>query len=207
MTDELSVSTMFQVETLRSNPFDFLLPAPQHLALPLHYEDASLLSPYVAGGVGGGQLAKKIAEESGRQLMPFLDRLAQHIFTACTQIHRPEGPPLDPAETLARGEGSCRDLAALFCAVCRAEGIAARFVSGYETEAAFQEESQMHAWAEVYVPGGGWRGYDPARGFAVGATHVAVAAAALPADAAPIAGSYRGSASAEMSHTISMQAG
>jgi transglutaminase-like putative cysteine protease len=81
-------------------------------------------------------------------------------------------------------------------------GIAARFASGYERESAAQDHAYMHAWAEVYVPGGGWRGFDPSRGLAVGTSHVAVAAAADPTLAAPISGSYRGMADAEMSLSI-----
>ncbi len=63
----------------------------------------------------------------------------------------------------------------------------------------------MHAWAEVYVPGGGWRGYDPSQGLAVAATHVAVAAAADPRLAAPISGTFRGPARSRMQFGISMQ--
>jgi transglutaminase-like putative cysteine protease len=95
----------------------------------------------------------------------------------------------------------------LFCEACRSRGIPARFVSGYEREASLQERSHMHAWAEVYLPGGGWRGYDPSQGLAVSTTHVALAAAADPAMAAPITGTYRGSGAATMSYRISMQAG
>jgi transglutaminase-like putative cysteine protease len=207
LTGELSVSSMFQVETLRSNPFDFLLPPAKRLELPLSYEDAIPLAPYLAGAGSVREFAARISNESERQLMPFLDRLAQHLFLTCTHVLRPEGVPQPAEETLDRREGSCRDLAVLFCAACRAMGIAARFVSGYERESAFQDQSHMHAWAEVYIPGGGWRGYDPSRGFAVGTSHVAVAAAALPADAAPITGAFRGPASAAMSFVISMQAG
>jgi transglutaminase-like putative cysteine protease len=74
-------------------------------------------------------------------------------------------------------EGSCRDLAVLFCDVCGVMGIAARFVSGYECSSAGRSDSYMHAWTEVYLPGIGWRGYDPSRGIAVTNEHVAVAAA------------------------------
>lgn len=208
MTNELAVSSSFELETLRANPFDFLLPAANQLMLPLIYDDSeqALLAPYLTGTAGAEDFAEAIARESGRQTMPFLDTLAQRLFSTCRHVYRADGEPYAPAETLERGEGSCRDLAVLFCAACRTEGIAARFVSGYEREAAFQDDSHMHAWAEVYIPGGGWRGYDPSRASAVGLSHVAVAAAPTAAAAAPVTGSFRGVARAAMSFSISMQA-
>jgi transglutaminase-like putative cysteine protease len=84
-------------------------------------------------------------------------------------------------------------------------GIAARFVSGYGYGADEQEQSYMHAWAEVYLPGGGWRGYDPAQGLAVADSHVVVAAAADPRLAAPLSGTYRGAARSKMEFSIAMQ--
>jgi transglutaminase-like putative cysteine protease len=101
--------------------------------------------------------------------------------------------------------GSCRDLAVVFCAMCRSMGLAARFVSGYQSEAVVQPRAHMHAWAEVYLPGGGWRGYDPSQGLAVSTSHVAVAAAADPRMAAPVSGSYRGAARSAMQFQIQMQ--
>ena len=69
-------------------------------------------------------------------------------------------------------------------AVCRAVGLAARFVSGYEAgDPAY--EQMLHAWAEVYLPGAGWRGYDPTMGIAVCDRHVAIAASGWPRYAAP----------------------
>jgi transglutaminase-like putative cysteine protease len=65
----------------------------------------------------------------------------------------------------------------------------------------------MHAWAEVYLEGGGWRGYDPSRGLAVSTAHVAVAAAADSRLAAPVTGTFRGKAKAEMQFQISIQTG
>ena len=70
-------------------------------------------------------------------------------------------------------------------------GLAARFASGY----AYSEKpdaTDLHAWGEVFLPGGGWRGYDPSQGLAVADRHVTVAAAANPRDAAPVTGTFRG---------------
>jgi transglutaminase-like putative cysteine protease len=66
--------------------------------------------------------------------------------------------------------------------------------------------STRTAWAEVYLPGGGWRGYDPSYGLAVSLEHVAVAAAAYPALAAPLSGTYRGNSAARLEVQISMRA-
>ena len=63
----------------------------------------------------------------------------------------------------------------------------------------------MHAWAEVYLDGGGWRGYDPSRGLAVSTHHIPVAAAADSQLAAPFSGTYRGSAGSQMDFSISIQ--
>ena len=127
------------------------------------------------------------------------------MFADIRYIIRDVGAP-HPAETTLRGqEGSCRDLAVLFCAACRAVGLAARFVSGYERDASLQENGDLHAWAEVYLEGAGWRGYDPSRALAVAASHVAVAASSDPLLASPISGTFRGSASAKMEFSISMQ--
>ncbi len=105
---------------------------------------------------------------------------------------REHGAPRPGEDTLARKEGSCRDLTLLFIEACRSLGIAARFVSGYHAGAPDQGPRYLHAWAEVYLPGAGWRGYDPSHGLAVAQQHVAIAAAATPQLAAPVSGKVRG---------------
>jgi transglutaminase-like putative cysteine protease len=80
----------------------------------------------------------------------------------------------------------------LFIDICRAVGLAARFVSGYQEGDADQDRRYLHAWAEVYIPGAGWRGFDPTQGMAVADRHVAVAAAADPQFASPVMATYRG---------------
>src|SRR5260370_30694374 len=88
--------------------------------------------------------------------------LSRQIFQAWRQVTRLDGPPWPSDQTLSLFEGSCRDLAVLFCDACRVMGIAARFVSGYECASAGSQDPYMHAWAEVYLPGNGWRGCGPA---------------------------------------------
>lgn len=78
--------------------------------------------------------AAEAAVEAGRSILPFLRILDDRIRGRLEQASRPTGAPLEPAATLAAGRGSCRDLAVLFMACCRAEGVAARFVSGYVPE-------------------------------------------------------------------------
>jgi transglutaminase-like putative cysteine protease len=201
---ELTVRSSFQVETRRENPFDYVptnppaaYPEPLRSALAPYTEAANLSAPVT-------DFVRTIAESDGDTL-PFLTALNRRLFDTFRHVIRDDGPPNPPEVTLSEGEGSCRDLAVLFCSACRTLGIAARFVSGYESGAVFDAQPQMHAWAEVYLRGGGWRGYDPSQGLAVSTGHVAVAAAADPRLAAPVSGTYRGAATSEITFAISMQ--
>ncbi len=146
-----------------------------------------------------------IATSAEWNTLTFLTGLCQQMFSTFQQMTRLEGPPWSSSETLLRMEGSCRDLAVLFCDCCRAVGIAARFVSGYECASAGSAHPYMHAWAEVYLPAAGWRGYDPSRGLVVADTHVAVAAAADPAMASPVAGAYFGGWESRMETSLHME--
>jgi transglutaminase-like putative cysteine protease len=204
--EELEVCSSFEVETLRGNPFDFLLAGS---SLPPRYEpplDRALV-PYLAIAQSGAfaEFARAAAGRAGHRTMPFLTELNRTLHEEFRYEAREEGAALPPEATFDARAGSCRDLAVLFCALCRSAGLAARFVSGYQSEAALHERAYMHAWAEVYLPGGGWRGYDPSQGLAVSTSHVAVAAAADPVLAAPVSGSYRGAARSSMKFQIQMQ--
>jgi transglutaminase-like putative cysteine protease len=208
LTRELSVVSRFQVEMLRANPFDFAIGG-ESLKLPLWYVEplcSALVSYRNDGQVSEGvkEFARWMAAESGWEALAFLARLNQHLFENWHHVTRPEGSPWTSAETLRLKEGSCRDLAVLFCDVCRVMGIAARFVSGYECAAAGGPDSYMHAWAEVYLPSAGWRGYDPTRGLAVADRHVAVAAGFDSNLAAPVAGMFSGWSGSRMEATIRM---
>ena len=206
---ELAVHSSFEVETLRDNPFDYILPSSRLFSLPLEYNGllSGALAPCLAPDPDGevNHFAHSVAADSGFRTLDFLNALTITLYQNTVHVVREEGAPLSAGQTLRTRTGSCRDLAVLFCAACRHLGMAARFVSGYECGPGFLGRAHMHAWAEVYLEGGGWRGYDPSRGLAVSNAHVALAAAADPRLAAPVTGTFRGAARADMQFQIAVQ--
>ena len=118
--------------------------------------------------------------------------LCEHIHDNFPHVAREQGGPWSAERTLREKRGSCRDLVELFAAVCRSVGLACRHVSGYALSARRKKGDELHAWAEVYIPGGGWRGYDPSSGLAVSDRHVAVASGATHGLIAPVSGSFYG---------------
>ncbi|MDZ4659615.1 MAG: transglutaminase family protein [Bythopirellula sp.] len=194
-TAKLTVTTECVVETLLHNPFSFLL-APEAVNLPLrHCEKFNPLWNYYAEPSTDSdslrQLASETLLESGGETLTFLTQLTGRIYRECETVVRPEGAAFDPETTWRERRGACRDQAILFNEVCRLAGLPARFVSGYGYSDQ-REERHLHAWSEVYLPGAGWRGFDPTIGLAVSDRHVAVATSRDPADAAPTSGTYRG---------------
>ena len=102
-------------------------------------------------------------------------------------------------EVLELRAGVCQDFAHLFIAVARAMGVPARYVSGYIH---FAEDkgatTASHAWAEAWVPGEGWIGYDATRPIRTSEHHVRLAVGRDYSDAAPTRGIYVGSANSSM---------
>ncbi len=121
----------------------------------------------------------------------------------------------DPVETLQKQSGTCRDYALFMMEVVRSVGLAARFVSGYLYDPALDgDESETvgagatHAWVQVYLPGAGWREFDPTNGQVGGQNLVPVAVAREPAQAIPVSGTFTGDASdlIDMSVEVSVRA-
>ncbi|HEY0793386.1 MAG TPA: transglutaminase family protein [Chthoniobacterales bacterium] len=210
-TDHLTVFSAFEVETLRANPYDYLLGRSAD-RLPVKYDDGS--STVLAGyrmrqydDEAVPAFATELAAGVGSGTLDFLSALNQRIEESCPRIVREEGPPYPPEQTLALRTGSCRDVALLFVEACRTVGLAARFVSGYQGGSMDDQTPRyMHAWAEVFLPGGGWRGYDPTHGVAIADYHVAVAASRESPDATPIQGAFQGTgAKSRMKAVIEVQ--
>ena len=211
--DRMVLRSSSEVETLRENPYDFLL-TPTNRRLPIGYQPwettqlaAALKRVAVPIHVDPArELAEQLRECARGELVPFLVRLTETVCDRFKVIHRVKGGPWPPATTIEQRQGACRDLAALFIDVCRSVGLASRFVSGYQEGDADQDKRYMHAWAEVYLPGAGWRGFDPTHGLAVADRHVAVAAAAGPQHATPVTATYRGNnVQAEMTADVAVE--
>ena len=202
LTETLEIRTDFEIETLRTNPFDFLLAAEEAERIPVRYGEG--LRRILSAAIGSSStfdpavaaFAEEMAARSGRRTLSFLTGLSEEIRNSHKVEPRESGDPRPAAETLRIGGGACRDLAVLFVECCRHAGIASRFVSGYLADADDASASELHAWAEVFLPGGGWRGFDPTLGLAVSDRHVALAASTDYRGAAPTSGTFRGGARA-----------
>ncbi|MGL4237575.1 transglutaminase family protein [Tabrizicola sp.] len=109
------------------------------------------------------------------------------------------------AEALALGEGVCQDHAHALIAVARVREIPARYVSGYlfATEDGSAHEA-AHAWAELYVPGLGWVGFDPANRCCPDERYIRLGSGFDAQDAAPIRGVARGGGREEMDVTVAI---
>jgi transglutaminase-like putative cysteine protease len=199
-TDHLSIVIQSLVQTQLTNPFNFLL-AGWAVKLPFDYPSSLMwsLQPYLRGTLPNGefeprtlQLAQEIAHLTHGNPVNFLTALNQHLNEAIRYEIREHGDPFLPGWTLSQQSGSCRDIAIVFMEACRAMGLASRFVSGYHVGDVEAEIYDLHAWVEVYLPGAGWRGYDPTVGEAVAQNHIPIAAGALPLQAAPLEGSFIG---------------
>ena len=129
----------------------------------------------------------------GMQTFSLLMHLNQTISQNFRYQMREEAGVQSPTQTLSQRSGSCRDFATLFIEACRCLGLASRFVSGYlhapSTEVG---NATTHAWVEVYLPGTGWKGFDPTIGEVTGNRHIAVAVARNPESVPPISGSFTG---------------
>lgn len=193
--DTLSVRTAATVSTERPNPFDFLL-EPWATTLPIDYPSSQrrALEPFLGDRADpvATQLAWELCDRAGNNTITFLGLLNQQIYSHCTYEIRETGEPYPAGFTWQQRRGSCRDLAVLFMETCRAIGLGTRFVSGYEVGDPEHPHKYLHAWVEVYLPGGGWRGYDPTQGLAVGDGYIVVATAPDARQAAPFPGLYHG---------------
>jgi uncharacterized protein (DUF2126 family)/transglutaminase-like putative cysteine protease len=185
------------------NPFDFFL-EPEAEEFPFRYEDGLRreLEPYLDAEIAGPRLAAWLdsVPTKPEQTVNFLVALNQRLQGEIEYLVRMEPGVQTCEETLERAKGSCRDTGWLLVQILRHLGLAARFVSGYLIQlkpdvksldgpsGAEVDFTDLHAWAEVYLPGAGWVGLDPTSGLLAGEGHIPLAATPRPQSAAPISG-------------------
>ena len=204
--NQLLIESDVIIQQYNQAPLDFLV-ADYAVDYPFAYipEDKVVLSAYMnlAGYTIQDPLTEWVAKlwQSGERIQTFalLQRLCVHIHQTLAYQLREEPGVQTAVETLSYGTGSCRDFAYLFVEAARRLGLAARFVSGYlHAPLSMANYGATHAWAEVYLPGAGWKGFDPTIGEIVGINHFAVAVARSPESVPPIAGSFVGLPGASM---------
>jgi transglutaminase-like putative cysteine protease len=206
-TDELSITSDVVVENYTVTAPDLAV-EDYARSFPFEYDPAERidLAPYQALIFPQDEPALKnwIKDQCNPAVkadtIGMLTSLNARIADTFEYIVREEPGVQSPAQTLARGKGSCRDFATLFIEACRMCGLASRFISGYVMNDAVQEgHTATHAWTEVYLPGSGWRGFDPTGGQLASGDHIAVAVHRHPEAIPPIAGSFLGTKDASPS--------
>lgn len=130
-------------------------------------------------------------EHGGSDPIGTLHRLNNAVQAHATLERGRPTPGRSAGATFAAGAGTSRDLAHLFIAAARSLGVPARYVSGY-CDLAGDRRPTPHAWADAWVEGCGWIGFDPTLALSPEEHHVRIATALDSTGAAPVAGSRLG---------------
>jgi len=190
--DHFTITAVLEAELVPVNPFAFVLEDGAD-RWPFAYDHllAAELAPNLRPGIGGEGLAALLPtpQEGGAETIPTLLALARRVAGDIRYIRRDEPGVWEADEVVSRGEGSCRDTGWLLVQAFRAMGIAARFCSGYLLDTN-EGTAELHAWAEAFLPGAGWVGFDPTSGLLAAEFHLPLSAASDPRLAAPVSGTH-----------------
>lgn len=201
---QMTISAKTDLEILAANPFGFLIFPFENNHMPIQYSSSNNLFKYLQitdGQINTHIYAKQLMNDFGHNTMDFLLSLTHKLHEEIEKTVRHSGPPHPPDRTLSDKKGSCRDLAVLEMEILRKAGFATRFVSGYKFSEE-EENHELHAWVEVYIPGPGWMGFDPSAGLSTAGNYIAVSSSFQPADTMPVSGTFRGKAESDMKSKI-----
>ncbi|WP_429930911.1 DUF2126 domain-containing protein [Agrobacterium vitis] len=192
------------------NPFDFFTEE-EAVTWPFEYpedirEDLAIYKKPEPDSPALDAYLKTLDMTPGQGTVDMIVGLNARLQSEIGYVIRLEPGVQTPDETLTSARGSCRDTSWLLVQILRHLGFAARFVSGYLIQLKPDLEAldgpsgtkvdftDLHAWAEAYIPGAGWIGLDPTSGLMTGESHIPLAATPHYKNAAPISGGYFGQA-------------
>ena len=207
----LTITSEVMIQHYEHAPFDFMLDD-SAVTYPFSYavdEQADLISYqqpiYTTDQPDVHQWLQRFGV-TGKNTFGLLMEMNRTISGQFQYRMREEAGVQSPSFTLRYGSGSCRDYATLLMEACRALGLASRFVSGYLLAPATEVgNATTHAWVEVYLPGAGWKGFDPTTGQVVSNQHIAVAVARNPESVPPVSGSFIGTNLTTSRLTVNVQ--
>lgn len=192
--DRLVYSLDTEIAAEERDPFGFLLDG-RALQWPVEYtpRERQVLAAFLAPEPA--EMPSALRPMAGSETVNALVTMNQWIHACIAYERREEGEARSPTETLQLRCGACRDTAVLLAAALRAQGFAARLVSGFlwENTGTTDErkaDDSLHAWTEVFLPGAGWVGMDPSNGVFADRHYIATAVGVVPSDIAPVSGLY-----------------
>lgn len=203
--EKLVIHVELEVQTIDFNPFNYLY----HPAQPILSIDygayTEFLIPYLqAERVSESCLkdVRQMAMDAGMNITVFLSNVLAYFYENWKHEIVTSEELTNPETTFHSRSGSCRDLSWLMITLFRQLGMASRYVGGYAYNPKHNDDHELHAWMEVFVPGGGWIGLDPSLGLLITDHYVPVSNAPHPRFTLPVSGTFRGSAEAELNHEV-----
>ncbi|MBS0000855.1 MAG: transglutaminase family protein [Cyclobacteriaceae bacterium] len=204
----LTITAISELKVSDKNPFDFLIYPFSYHEMPIQYDSTFASNRYLY--ISNNQIfiesyLKLLLNDFKGTTLEFLLMVTRKIHDDFEMTVRHEGAPHPPDLTFKEKKGSCRDLAVLEMEILRNAGFATRFISGYKYNQDPEDGHELHAWVEVFIPGPGWTGFDPATGLIVWNDHFPVSASYLSWNTMPLTGTFRGKAETSMNTLIRIE--
>lgn len=211
-TETLEITSAFEVEVQAFNPFSFIidqsfvdridLGAPHAFGYSPGDETLLYASLQTTASPALRAFADKALADSPADPIAYLNRLTASVHSRWAHIVREEDNLWSPEKTYSAAKGSCRDLSWMLIHMLRAQGLAARFVSGYAFNPELDEGNELHAWVEAYLPGAGWVGIDPSLGLFADQHYIPLACSSDAQQTLPVHGNYGGDLNADVIATL-----
>jgi transglutaminase-like putative cysteine protease len=204
----LEIVAQSTVDTLLDDPFQIPSAPVAELTAPDH-ADYLGASPLVAINEDLEFLAARFKPCAPADTFASVQALTEFIYREFEYASQVTTVTTTVSEVLSHRRGVCQDFAHVLLGMCRAIGVAARYVSGYivvDPTRATRGTEASHAWVEAFTPTHGWRGFDPTNNLVASEHHIKMAIGRDYRDVAPTRGTFRGRAAEALSVRVQTRA-